>query len=387
MKRGYLEMTILMVDDNSVNLFVIESILKKSGYENCHPLNSAEELFQYLRMDEPAAPVPKVDLILLDIMMPKIDGIEACRRIQQIDRLKEIPIIFLTALNDSKHLVEAFDVGGTDYVTKPIDKLEFLARIRLALRLKFEKDRNNEQEAKMQEDLLLAMQVQGSLLNDSIIDKHLSIQVSHCPSDNLSGDMYHWHKFSDQRYGIILFDMMGHGISASLVSMFISSVLRDAIKNLEDPILVIKELNRYMTSLHNKNNLNYYFTAIYLIIDTEKQEIEYVNAGHPPGFLRIDGTLHTMERGACAVGLFDDIHVKKSFVSYKKDIQLLLYTDGILESEAIDEMETIDKLQSITLQEWKDDECLFETILSDINQSNQKDDICLLMIKTNMPVN
>ncbi|GGA23194.1 SpoIIE family protein phosphatase [Psychrobacillus lasiicapitis] len=375
-------MTILMVDDNSVNLFVIESILKKAGYENCHPLNSAEELFQYLRLDEKEAPAPMVDLILLDIMMPKIDGIEACRRIQQDERLKEIPIIFLTALNDSRHLVEAFEVGGTDYVTKPIDKLEFLARVRLALRLKFEKDRNKEQEAKMQEDLLLAMQVQGSLLNDSTIDKHLSIQVFHSPSDNLSGDMYHWHKFSDHRYGIILFDMMGHGISASLVSMFISSVLRDAIKNLEDPALVIKELNRYMTSLHNKNNLNYYFTAIYLIIDTEKREIEYVNAGHPPGFLRVDGTLLTMERGACAVGLFDEIHVRKSKLSYNGDIQLLLYTDGIIESEGIDEMEALEKLQTITCQEWKEDECLFHKILSDINQSNQKDDICLLMIKT-----
>ena len=375
-------MTILMVDDNSVNLFVIESILKKAGYENCHPLNSAEELFQYLRLDEKEAPAPMVDLILLDIMMPKIDGIEACRRIQQDERLKEIPIIFLTALNDSRHLVEAFEVGGTDYVTKPIDKLEFLARVRLALRLKFEKDRNKEQEAKMQEDLLLAMQVQGSLLNDSTIDKHLSIQVFHSPSDNLSGDMYHWHKFSDHRYGIILFDMMGHGISASLVSMFISSVLRDAIKNLEDPALVIKELNRYMTSLHNKNNLNYYFTAIYLIIDTEKREIEYVNAGHPPGFLRVDGTLLTMERGACAVGLFDEIHVRKSKLSYNRDIQLLLYTDGIIESEGIDEMEALEKLQTITCQEWKEDECLFHKILSDINQSNQKDDICLLMIKT-----
>ncbi|QFF97746.1 fused response regulator/phosphatase [Psychrobacillus glaciei] len=376
-------MTILMVDDNSVNLFVIENILKKAGYEHCHPLNSADELFQYLRIDEKEAPVPKVDLILLDIMMPKIDGIEACRRIQQEDRLKEIPIIFLTALNDSKNLVEAFEVGGSDYVTKPIDKLEFLARIRVALRLKHEKDRNKEQEEKMQRDLQLAMQVQGSLLNDSILDEFLSIQKYHQPSDNLAGDMYHWHKFSNHRYGIILFDIMGHGISASLVSMFISSVLRDAMKNLEDPILVIKELNRYMTSLHNKNDLNYYFTGIYIIIDTEKKEIEYVNAGHPPGFLRIDGKhLLTLERGACAVGLFDEIHVKKSTVSYKNNIQLLLYTDGILESEAVDELETIEKLQMLTMQDWKDKDSLFKAMLSDIDQSKQKDDICLLMIKT-----
>lgn len=375
-------MTILMVDDNSVNLYVIENILKKAGYKECHSLNSAEELFQFLQIDKEDGPTPDVDLILLDIMMPKIDGIEACRRIQQVERLKEIPITFLTALNDSKNLVEAFEAGGTDYVTKPIDKLEFLARIRVALRLKHEKDLNKEQEAKMKSDLLLAMQVQGSLLNDSIDEEFLSIQKFHRPSDNLSGDMYHWHKFSKHRYGIILFDIMGHGISASLVSMFISSVLRDAIKNLEDPILVIKELNRNMTSLHKKNDLNYYLTATYLIIDTEKQNIEYVNAGHPPGFLRIDGTLLPLERGACAVGLFDEIDVKKFTVSYKEDIQLLLYTDGILEAEGVDELETLEKLKKVTFQEWKDNESLFQVMLSDIDQSKQKDDICLLMIKS-----
>lgn len=141
-------MTILMVDDNSVNLFVIDKILKGAGYENTVSLSSAGQLFDYLQIDKPQAPKPDVDLILLDIMMPETDGIEACRRIQEAERLKDIPIIFITALEDANKLAEALDVGGMDYITKPINKVELLARIRVALRLKYEKDWHMEQEKK-----------------------------------------------------------------------------------------------------------------------------------------------------------------------------------------------------------------------------------------------
>lgn len=101
-------------------------------------------------------------------MMPEIDGIEACHRLQQDERFKDIPIIFITALEDSSKLAEALDCGGMDYVTKPINKIELLARIRVALRLKYEKDWHAEQEQKIQNELDLAMQVQKGLLNPPI---------------------------------------------------------------------------------------------------------------------------------------------------------------------------------------------------------------------------
>ena len=98
--------------------------------------------------------------------------------------------------------------------------------------------------------------------------------------------------------------MMGHGISASLVCMFISSVLREAIKSLIDPEQVITELNRYMELLHSeKDEIPYYFTAIYLVIDTEAKTVEYVNAGHPEGYMLVDEhTLVPLQRGSCPVG-------------------------------------------------------------------------------------
>lgn len=374
-------MTILLVDDNPVNLFVIEKILKSAGYTNCVSLASAYELFDYLHLDAQNT----VDLILLDIMMPEIDGIEACKRIQQNERLKDIPIIFVTALEDKSKLAEALDIGGVDYITKPINKTELLARIRVALRLKTELDWHKQHEKKITYELDLATHVQRSLLSPPLDEKDIRIEVSYLPCSNLAGDMYYWHKIDDHRYAIILLDMMGHGISAALVCMFISSVLREAVKQLNDPELVIKDLNRYMTLLQDgKDNNLYYFTAIYLVIDTKEKTVEYINAGHPAGYALIDEkTCIPLNQGSCAVGFFDEINVTKQFIQYEQDIQIVLFTDGVLEAMGSCEIEAEQHLQVLTSSKWNYSQNLIDNLLPTDKQRNQPDDMCVLMIQAN----
>ncbi|MCL1702306.1 fused response regulator/phosphatase [Lysinibacillus sp. Bpr_S20] len=376
-------MTILLVDDNQVNLFVIEKVLKNAGYDNCVSLTSAYGLFDYLQLDAPNPTGNSVDLILLDIMMPEIDGIEACKRIKQNEQLKDIQIIFVTALEDKNKLAEALDIGGVDYITKPINKTELLARIRVALRLKAELDWHTQQEKKIQYELDLATHVQRSLLSAPLNEANIQIEVSYLPSSNLAGDMYYWHKIDDHRYAIILLDMMGHGISAALVCMFISSVLREAVKQLVDPELVIKELNRYMTLLRNGKEDNlFYFTAIYLVIDTKQKTIEYVNAGHPSGYALVDEkTLVPLKRGSCAVGFFDEIDVQRQFIQYNEDVQIILYTDGVLEAMGPCEMESEKHLQTLISTEWDYSQRIIDNLLSKEKQANQTDDMCVLMIQ------
>lgn len=376
-------MTILLVDDNSVNLFVIEKILKSAGYDNCVSLTSAHELFDYLQLDAQNPTCHPVDLILLDIMMPEVDGIEACKRIKQNERLKDIQIIFVTALEDKNKLAEALDIGGIDYITKPINKIELLARIRVALRLKAELDWHTQQEKKIQYELDLATHVQRSLLSAPLKEKNIQIDVSYLPSFNLAGDMYYWHKINDHRYAVFILDMMGHGISASLVCMFISSVLSEAIKQLVEPELVIKELNRYMALLHNeKEGIPYYFTAIYLVIDTKRQTIEYVNAGHPNGYALVDKqTLVPLNRGSCAVGFFEKMEVEKEVIEYHQDIQIILYTDGVLEAMGPCEIESEKRIRTLTSKKWEHSKSLIDNILTNEQQIDQPDDMCVLMIQ------
>ena len=378
-------MSILIVDDNPVNIFVIKKILKQAGYQDLVSLNSAQELFEYIHFGKDSSRHNEIDLILLDIMMPEIDGLEVCRRLQKEEKFKDIPIIFVTALEDANKLAEALDIGAMDYITKPINKVELLARMRVALRLKSELNWHKEQEENLRNELDLATQVQRNLLSSPLREEHIKIEASYLPSFKLAGDMYYWYKIDENRYGIILLDVMGHGISASLVCMFISSVLRETIKCLIDPELVIKELNKYMTLLHNENdNIPYYFTAIYLVVNTEDRTVEYVNAGHPSGYVLVDETnVVELDRGSCAVGFFDEIKVKKTVIPFEKNAQILLFTDGVLEAIANDEFESEEKLRTFTERKWGDLEGEIEGFYKEEQKKAQSDDMCLIMIQTN----
>ncbi|MED3068542.1 fused response regulator/phosphatase [Bacillus thuringiensis] len=378
-------MSILIVDDNPVNIFVIEKILKQAGYHDLVSLNSAQELFEYIQFGKDSSRHNEIDLILLDIMMPEIDGLEVCRRLQKEEKFKDIPIIFVTALEDANKLAEALDMGAMDYITKPINKVELLARMRVALRLKSELNWHKEQEENLRNELDLATQVQRNLLSSPLREDRIKIEASYLPSFKLAGDMYYWYKIDGNRYGIILLDVMGHGISASLVCMFISSVLRETIKCLIDPELVIKDLNKYMTLLHNENDdIPYYFTAIYLVVDTEKRTIEYVNAGHPSGYVLVDeANVVELDRGSCAVGFFDEIKVEKTVIPFEKNAQIVLFTDGVLEAIANDEFESEEKLRAFTERKWGDLEGEIEGFYKGEQKKAQSDDMCLIMIQTN----
>lgn len=378
-------MSILVVDDNKVNLFVIETILKQAGYKNIKMADSAKTMFNLLEEDRLKNGNSTFNLILLDIMMPEMDGIAACKQLQNCPEYKDIPVIFVTALGDTHKLAEALDAGGTDYIMKPINKVELLARMRVALRLKEEKDWHKEQEEKISYELNLASMVQRSILSDPIANEDISIKTSYKPSFNLAGDMYYWHQIDEHRYAVFLFDMMGHGIPASLMCMYISSIMRDAVRNLIEPEKVILELNRSMTMLDDQaKTTSYYLTGIYLLIDTEKKTIDYVNAGHPPCYLYIDDSelVHLGQRNT-AIGFFDRMEVKKSTIHYADSFQVLLFTDGVVEAIDDDENKAISHLQTIASRQWTDEEAAspLDIILPKERQKNQQDDMCVIIVR------
>jgi phosphoserine phosphatase RsbU/P len=125
-------------------------MLNVAGYDNVRALGSALEAYRWLEIGEPQTREDSpVDLVLLDIVMPEIDGIEACARIRSDARYSDIPIIMATSLGDMDSLANAFVAGATDYITKPMHRVELLARVRSALKLKSELDRRLEREREL----------------------------------------------------------------------------------------------------------------------------------------------------------------------------------------------------------------------------------------------
>ncbi|MHA7966422.1 PP2C family protein-serine/threonine phosphatase [Paenibacillus sp. CAU 1782] len=379
-------MRIIIVDDNVTNQMIIRTILSKEGYSDLRIASSAAELFRMLHLDSECGAEEPVDLILLDMMMPEIDGLEACRRIQAEERYRDVPIIFVTAVGESTKLAEALDAGASDYVMKPINKLELMARIRSALRLKQEKDWHKKQDKRIRYELELAKQVQRSVLSDPILNERIEIEAEYRPSSELAGDYYAWFRIDRNRYGIILLDMMGHGISSSLVCMFISSVLKDLILRITDPEEVMVELNRYMGQLYQKDELiNYYFTGIFLVVDTDSRTYEYVNAGHPPGLAITEDGCSELLPGGPAIGLFHQIKVVKEVVSYQPGTVITLYTDGLLDAMGENGDEERREVMSAAVRGGRGDNpgVLVDTLLGEGEENAQRDDICLVRVTLN----
>ena len=146
------ESRILIVDDTRANIDILVEALR-----NDYKLSVAVDGSAALRSVEKNPP----DLVLLDIMMPDVDGYEVCRRLRAREATRELPVMFLSALEDVKNKAQGFEVGGNDYLTKPFEVLEVKARVRSLLKAKAYADAVREA---MTRDLRIAREIQMGIL-------------------------------------------------------------------------------------------------------------------------------------------------------------------------------------------------------------------------------
>ncbi|OEH94214.1 PP2C family protein-serine/threonine phosphatase [Bacillus solimangrovi] len=246
-----------------------------------------------------------------------------------------------------------------------------------------------EMEQQRLDDLQVAKRVQQSALSLPFEDEEIDFSAIYLPSSELAGDMYSWFKIDETKYGVIVLDVMGHGVPSSLVSMSVRSVVGGFITKTIDPVKVIKELNDHMLELfrHDDSYINHYFTAIYMVVDLKKKLVEVVNAGHPSALLFFDDDeLIELKHTAVPVGLFDQYEIKKEQIHYKTNFQGLLYTDGVVDALADDYDEGMQLLKKhydgCKGNSMRSDEtiaCLERTLKERMNV--QTDDICMLHVR------
>lgn len=213
------------------------------------------------------------------------------------------------------------------------------------------------EETRMKEDLRLATEVQKRALSKPLKDQHIHIEAIYQPSKFLGGDMYNWYKIDDNLYGIMLIDVMGHGVASSIVCMSVHSLLKGIILKCKEPASVLHELNQHMNSLfreeHSKesSSKNYYLTCIYLLVDTKERTIKYASAGHPPGFLITQNKEVTeLDKGSIPIGLLTHIDIEVGIYHYEQNLKIVLYTDGIAENAKYGTRENIEILKQMVVK-------------------------------------
>jgi sigma-B regulation protein RsbU (phosphoserine phosphatase) len=315
--------TILVVDDAPTNIQVVNSILK-DNYKIRIATNGAKAL-------ELVKVVPYPDLILLDVLMPEMDGYEVCTRLKADPGTRDIPVIFLTGQTEIEDETRGFDVGAVDYIHKPFSPAVVKARVQTHLVLRGIRQQLAEQLLAIQKELETARQIQQSILPESVPQvAGLDIAARYIPMAAVAGDFYDFVVLDDKRVGILVADVSGHGMPAALIASMLKIALAAQTDHAADPAKVMLGLNQALCGKFQ----HHYVTAAYAFVDMEKRTLTYAGAGHPP--LLLWGGTSAGVREISENGLFLGRFSFATFSSVEVPLERgdwgLLFTDGISET-------------------------------------------------------
>jgi phosphoserine phosphatase RsbU/P len=314
---------VLIVDDTPLNISVISGALRDTyktkvatNGEKAIALASAEE---------------KPDLILLDVMMPGMDGYEVCTRLKADPATSEIPVIFLTGQTSAEDETRGFEVGAVDYVHKPFSPAVVKARVRSHILLREARAQLAAQLLAVNNELEMARQIQLAILPHSLPKiPGLDIAVRFMPMTSVAGDFYDFIEIDDKHVGILIADVSGHGLPSALIASMLQVALTGQTAHASEPARVLEGLNRALCGKFTQN----FVTAAYLYLDLENKSMRYAGAGHPP-LLHWRGSTKRaaklLENGL-VLGMVEEAVYDALELPIEPGDRYLLCTDGVLEA-------------------------------------------------------
>ena len=310
--------TILVVDDDATNVLVLDSMLKKEGYRTfC--ANGGSVAVEIATGQQP-------DLILLDIMMPEMDGFQVCRTLQQDTRTTDIPMIFLSALDEVDSKVKAFDIGAVDYISKPFHKAEVLARVRLHLKLNLARYRTpTDQDEKLHQ----LQEAQQAMLVTPDELPTAKFGISYSPLHEVGGDFYDILTIGEDIFGYFVADISGHDVGASFATPAIKVLLAQHANPVYTAMETVKHLNTMLNTVLADGN---HVTASYVRLNRAAGQIELVSAGHPPVlFVSAEGEVEYLETTGDVLGVFKNVCFEKIEKNVRAGDRFYVFSDGMIE--------------------------------------------------------
>ncbi len=352
--------TILLVDDNPTNLHVLFQTLEDMGAKLLVAKNGKSALS--------VAQKVRPDLILLDIMMPEIDGFEVCRKLKESSRTRDIPVIFLSALDQTEDKVRGLKLGAVDYISKPFQPDEVKARVNTHLtihRLKREVQRRKE---RLEHELKVVSRVQHRLLPAKIPEiESMKLAFFYETSRYAGGDYFDIIKMPENLWGFLLSDAEGHSAPAAVLMAMTCALFRAYPQLPKEPDEVLIHLNKYLCKLAGPS----FVTAIYGVFDAKKRVFKIARAGHPQPMIYRANEKKAFEaecEGVVPMGImpYDEVPVTK--INMFPEDKIIIYTDGITERfnkerKAYGEKRLLNRLESVNTQNPED---LRDEIMEDV---------------------
>jgi phosphoserine phosphatase RsbU/P len=316
--------TLLVVDDSPVNIQVLVRTLDGTGHRILVATNGRSAL----EIAERTHP----DLMLLDVMMPEMDGFQVCHAIKSNPATRDIVIIFLSALGEVEDKVAGLQLGAVDYITKPIQAEEVLARVSNHLglqRLERELRRSRDE---LDQELASAAEMQRLILPHPLpkIDG-LSFAAYYETSRHVGGDYYDIVPLSDHQCGILIADVSGHGAPSAIIMAMIRAVFHSFPGRPVNPPSVLQFINQHFRFLWGSSMLA---TALYAVLDARELRLQLACAGHLAPLLLHGDDVRPLEcQGTIPLLLMDVPSIPSGDHTLEPGDRLLFYTDGVTERE------------------------------------------------------
>ena len=314
---------VLIVDDVKANVDVLVQALT-GEYKLSVALGGQQAMDAVTR----SAP----DLVLLDIVMPDIDGYEVCRRLRESEATRELPIMFLSSLEDVKDKARGFEVGGNDYLTKPFEVLEVKARVRSLLKAKSYADAVK---AAAERDLRIAREIQTGLLPADVPGQikgtGLDVFAVLEPARQVGGDLFEVLRLGPDRVMLAVGDVSGKGIPAALFMAVAMTLLRSMARQ----GYALEEILRRMNDeLLEQNPRGMFVTLQCMVFDLAAKTITCASAGHHAAVRVIPGKPPGMvfTSSGRVLGLLPVGNISSETIPLEPGQTTVLYTDGVNEA-------------------------------------------------------
>ena len=311
--------TILVVDDTPTNLDLVTSVLASEGFDTLTADNGGAAR-SLCRNRQP-------DLILLDVLMPGESGFETCAQLKSDPATADIPIIFLSSLDDVKSKVEGLKIGGVDYVAKPVHGEEVLARVRVHLRIR---ETNRALVAQQRARLNDLRDAQQAMLVRPSDHPEANFAVYFEPLEEAGGDFYDVIPLGAGIFGYFVADISGHGVSAAFLTSALKALLRQYAGPMFSPEDTMRGVDSVMAQMMGDEH---YLTACYARLNRQTSRLTVISAGHPPLILvSRSGVSQTVELESDPLGIFGGAILQRKDLRVARGDRFFLYSDGLIEA-------------------------------------------------------